>query len=130
MIEDSIRAKAILVAALTDIIGNQFHLTTKHNSKDKYVLLRVTNDVTPIELHDEDNQSEASIQFDCYSKRAATAKLIAKQIDLIFNKKGYEDNEIKVQSALKQGRIPDFETDSGLYRESLDYVFYYNKIEV
>lgn len=128
MIENSIRAKAMQATALTALIGNKFHLTTKHNSNDCYVLLRVINDSTPTELHLEDNQSEANIQFDCYAKTPQQAKAIAKEVNNLFHKKGYQDSDLVIQLALKQNRLPDFDTDSKLYRESLDYIFYYNEV--
>ena len=128
MIENSIRAHALNSAELTALIGSNFHLTTGHSSIDNYVLLRVIDDETPIEVQLENNQSEAAIQFDCYSSNPQTAQAIAKEIDNTFNKKGFADTAIKVQFAKKERRFPDFETDSGLYRESLDYVFYYNEV--
>lgn len=128
MIENSIRAFAIQNSELNALINSKFHLSVGHNSKDNYVLLRVINDSTPIEVQLENNQSEAAIQFDCYSKTPQTAQDIAKAIDNIFNKKGFADTAIKVQFAKKERRFPDFEPDSGLYRESLDYVFYYNEV--
>ena len=128
MIENSIRTKALASAALTALIGDALHLTTNHNSDDNYVLLSVINDDTPIEIHMEDNQSEALIQFDCYSKLPANAKAIAKELANIFNKQGFVDDEVDVQLALKQGRIPDFETGSHLYRESYEYIFKYHTI--
>ncbi|HAU91710.1 MAG TPA: hypothetical protein DCW59_05070 [Alteromonas sp.] len=128
MIENSIREHALNSNELRALIGSKFHLTTKHNSQDNYVLLRVISDETPIEVQLENNQSEAAIQFDCYSQNPPTAQAIAKAIDNIFNKKGFADTSIKVQFAKKESRLPDFETDSGLYRESLDYVFYYKEV--
>jgi len=128
MIENSIRTKALASSALSALIGNNLHFTVNHNSDDNYVLLSVITDDTPIEIHMEDNQSEALIQFDCYSKLPATAKAIAKELDNIFNKQGFVDNDINVQIALKQGRIPYFETGSHLYRESYEYIFKYHTI--
>lgn len=128
MIENSIRTKALASQALMAIIGSNFHLTENHNSKDNYILLTVIDDETPIEIHMEDNQSEAFVQFDCYSKLPANAKAIAKQIEVTFNKKGFIDTYVNVQLALKQRRIPDFDTDSKLYRESYEYIFYYHNI--
>jgi len=128
MIENSIRDRALQSEALTDLIGSNFHLTANHSSKDCYVLLRVTNDSTPVELHLEDNQSTANIQFDCYAKSAQAAKQIALEINNQFHKKEFRDLTVSVQLALKQNRIPDFDTDSSLHRESLDYVFYYNEV--
>ncbi|MBB1329459.1 hypothetical protein H5087_08880 [Pseudoalteromonas sp. SR43-7] len=128
MIENSIRTKALASSALSALIGNNLHFTVNHNSDDNYVLLSVITDDTPIEIHMEDNQSEALIQFDCYSKLPAMAKAIAKELDNIFNKQGFVDDDINVQLALKQGRIPDFETDSHLYRESYEYIFKYHTI--
>ena len=128
MIENSIREQALKSTELTELIVKRFHFITKHKSADNYVLLRVISDDTPTELHLEDSQSEASIQFDCYSKPPVKAQLIAKAINNIFNKKGFEDASIKVQIAKHPNRIPDQEPDSGLYRESLDYTFYYHNI--
>ncbi len=128
MIENSIRAFAIEQPELNALINSKFHLSVGHNSKDNYVLLRVINDSTPIEVQLENNQSEATVQFDCYSLNPQNAQAIAKAIDNIFNKKGFSDTSIKVQFAKKESRLPDFEPDSGLYRESLDYVFYYNEV--
>ncbi|WP_350624607.1 hypothetical protein, partial [Pseudoalteromonas sp. 24-MNA-CIBAN-0067] len=76
------------------LIGNNLHFTTAHNSDDNYVLLSVITDETPIEIHMEDNQSEALIQFDCYSKTPATAKAIAKELATIFNKQGFVDGVV------------------------------------
>ncbi|MBG9991599.1 MULTISPECIES: hypothetical protein [unclassified Pseudoalteromonas] len=128
MIENSIRTKALASSALTALIGNNLHFTTAHNSDDNYVLLSVITDETPIEIHMEDNQSEALIQFDCYSKTPATAKAIAKELATIFNKQGFVDGVVNVQFALKQNRIPDFDTGSHLYRESYEYIFKYHTI--
>jgi hypothetical protein len=128
MIENSIRTKALASSALTALIGNNLHFTTDHNSDDNYVLLSVITDETPIEIHMEDNQSEALIQFDCYSKTPATAKAIAKELATIFNKQGFVDGVVNVQFALKQNRIPDFDTGSHLYRESYEYIFKYHTI--
>lgn len=128
MIENSIRTQALKFDGLTSIIKNNFHLTRKHNSDDKYVLLTVKDDPRNIELHMEENQRDALIQIDCYSKTPATAKLIALQVCLALNKQGFIDNDVNVQFAILQKRIPYFETDSGLHRESLDFTFYYNPI--
>lgn len=129
MIEDSIRAHALTNGELASLIGDRFHLTINHNSDDNYVVLTVISDATPVELHMEDNQSEALIQFDCYSKDPKIKKDIAAAIDNTFNKQGFEDAELRVQLAIKQNRNPDFDSDSGLFRESLDYEFLYNRKE-
>lgn len=129
MIEDSIRTHALTNSALTTLIGSRFHLTINHNSDDNYVVLTVISDPTTVELHMEDNQGEALIQFDCYSKDPQTKKDIAAAIDNTFNKQGFEDTELRVQLAIKQNRTPDFDSDSGLFRESLDYEFLYNRKE-
>ncbi|MCC9659241.1 hypothetical protein P4S60_09225 [Pseudoalteromonas sp. Hal040] len=128
MIENSIRTKALSSQGLVALIGENFHLTENHNSKDNYILLTVIDDDTPIEIHMEDNQSEALVQFDCYSKLPVNAKAIAKEIESTFNKKGFVDTDVKVQLALKNRRIPDFDTGSKLYRESYEYIFHYHNI--
>lgn len=128
MIENSIRNKALQSAALSSLIARRLHFTTSHNSNDNYVLLQLITDQTPIEVHFEDSQSEALIQFDCYSTSPETAKAIAKELANIFNKQGFSDSSVNVQLALKQNRIPDFETGSGLYRESYEYIFYYHNL--
>lgn len=128
MIEDSIRCHALTNADLNDFIDDRLYLTTDHSSTDDYILLRVINDTTDIELHLEDGQSTAIIQFDCYSQSASQAKKIAKEMTKTFNKKGFIEKDIKVQFGMQQHRIPDFEPDTGLYRESLNYIFNYNFI--
>lgn len=130
MIENCIRNRAMLSVELKKLIGKSFHLTIKHKSVDNYVVLRVLSDETPIGLHMENSQSEAFVQFDCYSKDPWACKRIAKEIDKIFNTKGFADSEtrIDVQLALKKDRRPDYETDSGLHRESLEYEFHYNEV--
>ncbi|WP_105215698.1 DUF3168 domain-containing protein [Pseudoalteromonas sp. T1lg22] len=128
MIENSIRSHALKSVALTTLIARRFHLTPNHNSDSSYVVLQVITDTTPVEIHLEDNQSEALIQFDCYSASPQTAKAIAAEIEAIFHKQGFVDDAVKVQLALKQNRIPDFETGSSLYRESYEYIFKYNEV--
>lgn len=129
MIENSIRTQALKTTTLTNLIGHNFHLNTKHSSLDNYVVLHVINDPVEIELHLEESQRDAVIQIDCFSKNPITAQLIAKQIKLIFNKKGFSDSEITVQLAILQNRTPDHEEDTGLHRESLDFIFKYNPKE-
>ena len=128
MIENSLRNHAIIDNDLVQLIDDRFYLTTNHTATDNYILLRVVTDKTPIELHLEDGQSSATIQFDCYSKSALQAQIIAKAINETFNKKGFIDEVIKVQLGIKEHRIPDFESDTGLYRESLNYIFNYHFI--
>lgn len=130
MIEESIRDRGLAFTALTDLIGRNMHITQNHNSDNNYVVVNVINDETPIEVQLESNQSEAAIQFDCYSKSAQSAKDIAKTIDTIFNKQGFADARVNVQFAKKESRLPDYEPDSGLFRESSDYIFYYHITEV
>jgi len=128
MIENSIRRYAMLSTELKLLIGNNFYLTTKHNTKSNYVLLRIISDNPDLDLHMDEGQNDATVQFDCYSKDPLTASEIAKTIDSVFNTVSFKDTLIKVQFALKQNRIPSYDEDAKKYRVSLDYAFYYNTI--
>ena len=50
MIENSIRKKALASQALMALIGDNFHLTENHNSKDNYIFLTVIDDETQVNL--------------------------------------------------------------------------------
>ncbi len=128
MIEQSIRTKALQSTALTSLIERNFHLTLNHNTDDNYVLLRVIDDPVEIDTHMQNMQVDATIQFDCFSKDPQRAKDISKALDNIFNKQGFKDTYLNVQLGLKQRRFFDVDTDSNLFRESSDYIFYYNEV--
>lgn len=128
MIENSIRTYALSQSVLTSLIAAGLHLTTKHKSDDNYVVLQVINDSSPTDLHFQSTQKEASVQFDCYSKNPLTCQQISAAVKAIFHTKKFTDADVNVQFALEQNRLPDFDNETGLHRNSLDYTFYYNEV--
>jgi len=128
MIEDSIRRHALSSPLIQALIRDRLHLTTKHDSANDYVVLSVINDDTPVDTHLQDEQSEALIQFDFYSKKPQVAKDIARAFHTVFQAQRFSDPFVNVQMAIKQNRISDFESDTSIYRESVDYLFYYNEV--